>query len=306
MTADDLAFDYGKPPLIKASLVVSGEELNLDEASAMLGLQPTRTVRKGDPRPGPLPPWPESSWVFKVQRSSFDLDEVLGELLEIAWGRREIIRALTGHPGIEASFGASITIYENRPLYVLSPLTLKRLAYFDAEFGLDIYDYSPPYETPRPHDKLVFFATDQECLNGLEAGLRLSLIAYMYANDREVTAKAAIDALFLTWTQAERFGVTPEAEPSQARVFPMPAEYRAKGFPKYIVAGVALPPDRSVSAEEEMRIVVKAMVEAVANFNDSRPAQEIKRVGTTPENLLLDRVPLAIAREILGDLIPKM
>jgi Domain of unknown function (DUF4279) len=306
VTSEDLTFDYGKPPLIKAFLVVWGEDLNPDEVSAKLGLQFTGTRRKGDPRPGLLPPWPDSSWEFEVRRSSFDLDKVLAELLGLAWHRREIIRALTDHPGTKASFGASITIYENCPLYVLSPLTLKRLAYFDAEFGLDIYDYSPPYETPRPHDKLVFFATDEEYLDGLEAGLRLSLIAYMYANDREVTAKAAIDALFLTWTQAERFGVTPEPEPSQARVLPMPAEYRAKGFPKYIVAGVALPPDCSVSAEEEMRIVVKAMVEAVADFNDSRPAQEIKRVATAPENLLLDRVPLAIAREILGELIPKM
>jgi hypothetical protein len=135
--------DYGKPPVIKACFFFAGQDLNLAEISAKLALQPTGTKRKGEPRPGRVPPWPESFWEFEVEKASFALDEVLGTLLEQLWERRAIIRELATRPATRAEFVLTIRIYENRPEYCFYPETIRRLGYFGFEVCLDIYDNTP-------------------------------------------------------------------------------------------------------------------------------------------------------------------
>jgi hypothetical protein len=135
--------DYGEPPVLVASFYFLGEDLKLDEISSKLGLQPTRTHLKGEPRPKPVPPLPESIWVFEVEKASFALDEVLGALLEQLWERRAIIRELAARPGTRGEFLVTVRIYENRPEYCFYPETIRRLGYFGFEVCLDIYDYTP-------------------------------------------------------------------------------------------------------------------------------------------------------------------
>jgi hypothetical protein len=140
--------DYGEPPVIRARIVFAGQDLNLDEISSRLVLQPTATHLKGEPRPRPVPPLPESIWVFEVEKASFALDEVLSALLEQLWERRAIIRELAARPGTRVEFVVTITLYENDPQYCFYPETIRRLGYFGFEVCLDFYGYPVAARTP--------------------------------------------------------------------------------------------------------------------------------------------------------------
>ena len=86
---------------------------------------------------------PQTFWLLAVEKNTFAIDEVLAELLELLWSRREAVRALGGTRGCSAGFVVNVTIHENRPEYCLSPATLTKLAFFGFELCIDIFDYGP-------------------------------------------------------------------------------------------------------------------------------------------------------------------
>jgi hypothetical protein len=142
LDANEVSFDYGPPPLIKAFIVFSGDNLNLSHITERLMLQPTEMGVKGEARPGRRPPVPETFWLFTVEKNCFAIDEALANLLNNLWDRRQAVRDTGKLPGYSADFRVNITIYENRPEYCLLPDTLTKLAFFGFELCLDIFDYS--------------------------------------------------------------------------------------------------------------------------------------------------------------------
>ncbi len=69
-------------------------------------------------------------------------DDGLRRLLERLWPRREQVRQLLRETGWKAMFGTTVTITEARPVYELSGDTIQRLAFFEAEYTLDVFDFS--------------------------------------------------------------------------------------------------------------------------------------------------------------------
>jgi hypothetical protein len=132
----------------------------------------------------------------------------------------------------------------------------------------------------------------------LNDGIKLPYFSAVQGNGIEATRAAGLDALLLTWMQAERFGITPVLEPHTSKVFPTRAEDVRKGYPPFIVAGVMLTPSDSREAKRQLEIVIRAMLRAVDDFYATSGIR-IHRIGTIPENLLLKDLHLTEASRII-------
>ncbi|SRR6266849_5432746 len=129
-------------PLVEAAFIISGEGFDPHSCAAIFGLEPTAVSVRGEPRPGKRPKAPSTSWSLGVRRRAYSIDEVIEEVLDALWPRREAIKDFTQSASLKITFISHVKIFAERPQYCLSPATIERMAYFRAEFGLDIFDLS--------------------------------------------------------------------------------------------------------------------------------------------------------------------
>ncbi len=134
-------------PRITTFFVIEGEGVVPAECTARIGLEATSSraesvrretlVPSGEPHI--LPPY----WRLELTKEALDsTDDGLRNLLERLCPRREQVRELLRETGWKAMFGTTVTITEARPVYELSGDTIQRLAFFEAEYTLDVFDYS--------------------------------------------------------------------------------------------------------------------------------------------------------------------
>jgi hypothetical protein len=153
---------------------------------------------------------------------------------------------------------------------------------------------------------IVLFSTDRALIERL--GILCngkSPLEIVFGTGPEVTASHKLDAFWMTWMQAERFGAEPPFAPHEARVLRVPASEREKGFPAFVVAGVLLADDDPNSAEFQLQLVLEALLTTVQRFNATN-LQQIHRVGTVPENLALNLVNPSAARRIVDDIYSRI
>jgi hypothetical protein len=60
----------------------------------------------------------------------------------MVWPHREKVRSFAREHNLSITLVCNVTIFDDRPVYELKPDTMEKLAWFGAEFGLDIFDYS--------------------------------------------------------------------------------------------------------------------------------------------------------------------
>jgi hypothetical protein len=135
MLADEL-------PLIETAFIISGDGFDPHSCAAIFNLAPTTVTVRGEQRPGKRPKVATTSWCVEVQRRAKSIDEVLQELLDTVWPHKDAIRAFTQSVTLKTTFTAYVKIFAERPLYCLNPATVERMAHFQAEFCLDIFDLS--------------------------------------------------------------------------------------------------------------------------------------------------------------------
>jgi hypothetical protein len=121
-----------------ATLVVLGEELDPDEVTALLGVQPTHAFRQGD-RPGPRsPPSRHGGWMLEVRGQAPDGPEVqLRKLLMQLPTSDAIWRELRERYRVNVSFGLHMEAW-NRG-FTLDPVDLGRIGRMGVPMGFDIY-----------------------------------------------------------------------------------------------------------------------------------------------------------------------
>lgn len=154
-TLDQLRERYPRPrkprgearPLISAALYVEGWHLDAVEFSHLVGLSATsfsaEAPHRGTWLPSGQPNLRKPFWCYELsKRPSLGVDDVVANLLAELWPQRRTLREAIERQRLEAGFPVNVTIFKERPVYSLSPVTLKRLAYFKVEFLLDIFDYS--------------------------------------------------------------------------------------------------------------------------------------------------------------------
>lgn len=130
--------------------------------------------------------------------------------------------------------------------------------------------------------KLIFSDADVGWVTALQTGFdaRQDIRAVVLQRG-ELMRLPGLDAIFLTVMAAERLGAKPI--PHQAQVLATGPDDRERGYPPFVVAGVAL--HRGEDARDVrlgLAAIVTAVVEAVARHN-SRGASPIRTVGLGPE-----------------------
>ena len=130
-------------PTIKIGLCVSGDDLEPEELTFHTGIVPTEIGRKGKCASGAKWPARENFWVFELRQECYSLDDVMVSLLDMVWHRRQaIIDYVESKNSSSISLICNITIEDERPVYELSACTMERMVSFNAEFLMDIFDYS--------------------------------------------------------------------------------------------------------------------------------------------------------------------
>jgi hypothetical protein len=140
--------DDDPSPLITTFLHISGDDLDPKRCTKAAGLEPTSSnalpatlpgIFLPSGRPNVMKPY----WTLEIgSEKSYNIDFSLARLIDLIWPRRERVLKLVRDSLYKASFGSNVTIYEDRPLYLLTGATQRRLAYFSFDYCLDIFDYS--------------------------------------------------------------------------------------------------------------------------------------------------------------------
>ena len=136
--------------------------------------------------------------------------------------------------------------------------------------------------------EIVVFDTDMAGLQAWQSSLRLPFMTFALGTGPQVTASRDLDAMWLTPMQAERFGAMPPFPLHVALVLATPASDVQKGFPPFIVTGVAVANDDPKDPQWQLRLVMTSLLRAIRDA--CARGQTIRRVGMLPEHLFMDRL----------------
>jgi len=131
------------PPYIETRFFVTGAELDPDELTRLLTVQPTASGKRGDPLLGAMSKKKgetvaETFWEIELMKDSYSTDEGVQEILSLVWESREaLVSYLQVRPSIEASFILLVKIIYYRPAYELSQDSLVKLAHLGCDFRID-------------------------------------------------------------------------------------------------------------------------------------------------------------------------
>lgn len=135
-----------RSPVIWTKLCIEGDELDPDEFTRLVGVQPNRTGRKGQLSANPMAAKlgvriPQTFWCIEVEHNSYSMDEGIQVLLARIWPHRDKILEYVKHrPTVEMGINSTIHIDEDRPVYEISLDSIKKLAELGCRFMLnDIY-----------------------------------------------------------------------------------------------------------------------------------------------------------------------
>ena len=130
-------------PQITVWFVLAGDDFDADACTAAIGLSPASIWRQKRPELRDHPDLNNMNWSFGAEKvSEYSTNTVVASVLKDVWQRRDAIAAFASQHALTASVCCNITIYQERPVYQLSPDVMRKLADLDAVFLMDIFDYS--------------------------------------------------------------------------------------------------------------------------------------------------------------------
>lgn len=140
MIKDDMS---PRAPVIRTEFWIEGNELDHEEFSRLVGFQPVRSGTKGDLSSNPMAATrgvrvPETYWLIEVERNSYSMDEGIQEMLTQIWPHREkVLEYLKIRPRVEMGITVVIHIDEDRPVYEISPDSIRKMADLGCSFMID-------------------------------------------------------------------------------------------------------------------------------------------------------------------------
>jgi hypothetical protein len=146
--------------------------------------------------------------------------------------------------------------------------------------------------------EIVCFSPDAHLVRLLSDSMKLPYLVFIHGNGIEATSAAKLDALLVTWMQAEYFGITPKFEPHKAEVLTTPQAQVNRGLPPLFVAGVMLKSEDPRDPAFELCLLISAALDAIARFNLAS-TQKITRLGVVAEMLRVEKIGLRKAAEII-------
>jgi len=145
-TPEEIAAD--PRPRVRASFSLVGDELNLGRCNAEIGVPPTDWGRKGEIRANRRCPIPETFWKIMLDRCTWELEEVVAELLDIVTPHQQAIQRIRREGVISAEINCVVELYRDSVVLALSEESIKRMAALGLAFGLELYDYREDEDPP--------------------------------------------------------------------------------------------------------------------------------------------------------------
>jgi len=122
----------------RLTIGVHGEDLDPDEVSRILGCMPSRSHRRGEPRPGNVPCWPKGAWLLSVEgKAPVGPEDLLSSLLERLPSDPLVWENLRHRYSVRLGFGLFRGAW-NRG-FELSPSALARVVSLGFGLEFDIY-----------------------------------------------------------------------------------------------------------------------------------------------------------------------
>lgn len=137
--------------------------------------------------------------------------------------------------------------------------------------------------------EIVVFDTDGSRIERLRLAIRLPFLSFAFGNGPAVAKANRLDAMWLTPMQAERYGASPPFPLHRAQLLPTPLKEIEKGFPPFVVVGVAISPDDPTDPSWQLNLVVKAMAREIRDRQNDE-TRRIRRIGMLPDHLLLNKL----------------
>lgn len=130
-------------PMITAHFFLAGRDLDTDEITRSLGLEPSEVWQQQRAELRARTDLPTVVWKYGFKRkylpSTTDAVELI---LDTVWPLRARVEAYTATHDVQIGIECSVTISEDRPVYELSSVAISRMSDLHCEFLLDVFDYS--------------------------------------------------------------------------------------------------------------------------------------------------------------------
>jgi hypothetical protein len=127
---------------IKVHINITDFDVDPEEITEIIGIQPTKTRKAGDPVPRTIIKTKMNGWLLYAPCDPFksDLDEQVEKLLEIIEPYKDNFSKLPKGTHIELS--CFLYSYKERPIIGFSAESIKKLAEIGASIDVDSYDFS--------------------------------------------------------------------------------------------------------------------------------------------------------------------
>lgn len=126
----------------EVSLRIAGDDLVPERVTEMLGLQPERIGRRGEPitRHPRSARYRKNVWIWRATvDSAIGFEEQFQHALPLVEGRASELRQVTSEAGVESYWFLGFASGNGQGMATLSPGTLGRLAALGLEVVLDLY-----------------------------------------------------------------------------------------------------------------------------------------------------------------------
>ena len=126
---------------ISVSITISGDDLNFDECTNIVGVAPSNTfVRKYHYDSSLVP---VCQWSYTTQKIELEsINDAVTILLKKLEPSLPQISIFANTRDYQIEFACSVDVYEDRPLYELSCETITHLAVLRARFSMEIHDFT--------------------------------------------------------------------------------------------------------------------------------------------------------------------
>lgn len=135
-----------KAPVIRTEFWIEGDELDPDEFTRLIGVQPSRIGRKGALSANPMAAKrgvriPQTFWFIEVEHNSYSMNDGIQALLTQIWPHREkLLEYLKTRPTVTVGINTTIHMDEDRPVYEITLDSIRKMAALECGFAInDIY-----------------------------------------------------------------------------------------------------------------------------------------------------------------------
>jgi hypothetical protein len=135
--------------------------------------------------------------------------------------------------------------------------------------------------------RLIFSDPDAERVEALRRGIGAHPdLQVIHLKSDQLRKLPELDAIFLTIMAAEAWGAVPFVHRAQVLTN---RENRLAGWPTHIVAGVAMDPGDPREPVFELKLIIRAVLEAIKEFNQ-KFEEPITSIGFSPEWTGINRI----------------